>query len=101
MSSSINGAILENYVVSEIKKSYQNSATIEGLYYYRDKDKKEIDLIIEHNQMLYPVEIKKSANPTIDMVKNFSVLKSCNQKISSGCIICIKDSLLHFFQVAL
>ena len=93
MNSAINGAIFENYVVSEIKKSYQNSAQAEGLYYYRDRDKKEIDLIIEYNRTLYPIEIKKSANPTMDMVKNFNVLKSSDLSLSPGCIICMKDNL--------
>lgn len=69
------GAILENYCVSEIIKSYSNTGvTNYPLFFYRDKDKKEIDLIIEESGVLYPIEIKQSASPNISMVKNMSVL---------------------------
>lgn len=72
---SINGAILENFIVSEIKKSYTNAGKEIFMYYYRDKDKREIDLILESDGLLHPIEIKKSSNPTLSMVKNFDVLK--------------------------
>lgn len=56
----MSGAFFETFVVSEILKSYYNAGILEpSLYYYRDKDAKEIDIIIEQNGMLYPVEIKK------------------------------------------
>ena len=59
----MNGTLLENYVVSEIQKSYQNAGKEAYLYYYRDKDAKEIDLLMEGDGQLYPIEIKKSAAP--------------------------------------
>lgn len=69
------GAILENYCVSEIIKSYSNTGvTNYPLYFYRDKDKKEIDLIIEKAGTLYPIEIKSSASPQLAMTKHMSVL---------------------------
>lgn len=69
------GAILENYCVSEIIKSYSNlGVTNYPLYFYRDKDMKEIDLIIEEARKLYPIEIKHSASPKLSMVKNMAVL---------------------------
>lgn len=58
----MNGAILENYVVAEIMKTYLNSGKEPYLYYYRDKDAKEIDLVLEHDGVLNPIEIKKTAN---------------------------------------
>ena len=56
-----NGAILENYVVSEIRKNYLNLGSECLLYYYRDKDDKEIDLCIEIDGKLHPIEIKRSS----------------------------------------
>ena len=91
MNGSINSAILENYIVSEIRKTYLNSGIECILHYYRDKDTKEIDLIIEDNGLLHPIEIKKSSNPTISMVTNFSVLKKSTIPIGMGCIISLKE----------
>ncbi len=90
--SSINGAILENYVVGEIRKNYLNCGKEMFMYYYRDKDQKEIDLIIEENGMLHPIEIKKSSNPTLSMIKNFEVIKSPTLKVGEGAVICMKDN---------
>ena len=62
-SGAMSGAIFETFVVSEIIKSYEHNIKTANIYYYRDKDKKEIDLIIEKNGKIYPIEIKKTANP--------------------------------------
>jgi uncharacterized protein len=59
----MNGAILENYVVAEIRKTYLNCGKEPYLYYYRDKDAREIDIVLEHDGILNPIEIKKTANP--------------------------------------
>ena len=63
MNGAINGAILENYVVSEIIKTYSNSAQDCLLHYYRDKNSNEIDLIMESDGQLHPIEIKKKHQP--------------------------------------
>ena len=91
------GHILENYVISEILKSFYNSLNNEPrLYFYRDKDMKEIDLIIEKNKTLYPIEIKKHADPSKDDIKSFSVLnKFANVKIGEGAIISFYDKPIH------
>lgn len=89
---SINGAILENYVVAEIRKSYLNCGKELFMYYFRDKQQHEIDLILENDGMLHPIEIKKSSNPTASMIKNFDILKKAALPVSSGAIICMKDS---------
>lgn len=91
--SAINGAILENYIVAEIKKTYTNSAKELFMYYYRNKDQAEIDLILEQDGVLYPIEIKKTSNPNIIMTKNFEILKKSGQKVGTGAIICMKDKL--------
>ena len=91
------GQILENYVISEILKGYYNTGDNNPpLYYYRDKDQKEIDLIIECDGTLYPIEIKKHADPRKEDIKNFSVLnKFTNVKIGQGAIISFYDKVLH------
>lgn len=91
--SSINGAILENYIVNEIRKSYLNSGKEVFMYYFRDKQQHEIDLILETNGSLHPIEIKKSSNPTLSMTKNFDIFKKSKLKIGQGAIICMKDNL--------
>ena len=91
------GNIFENFVVSEIMKTHLNAGkTVSSIYFYRDKDKKEIDLIIEKDGVLYPIEIKMSANPTKGMAKNFSVLHNIPDKeIGIGCILCQYDRKLY------
>ena len=71
------GQFFETFVVSEIIKSYYNQGIIEPpLYFYRDTNQKEIDLIIADGNTLYPVEIKTTATPTKKMAKSFEVLKN-------------------------
>ena len=90
---SLNGAILENYIVSEIRKSYLNCGKELYLYYYRDKLQREIDLVLESDGTLYPIEIKKSSNPTLSMIKNFEILNKSSLKVGKGAVICLKDNL--------
>ena len=89
----INGAILENYVVSEIRKSYQNSARECLLWYYRDKDSKEIDIVIEQDGELHPIEIKKSVNAEAKMISSFAVLDKGSVPRGKGAIICMRPEL--------
>src|SRR5699024_7921560 len=70
----MNGAILENYVVSEIAKTYLNCGKEPYLYYYRDKDAREIDIVLEHDGVLNPIEIKKTAAPGTELTRVFSLL---------------------------
>lgn len=92
-SGAMNGAILENYVVSEIIKTYLNSGIEPYMYYYRDKDSKEIDVILEHDGVLNPIEIKKTANPGTELVKVFSLLDKASVPRSKGAVICMKPDL--------
>lgn len=91
------GNIFENFIVSEILKTHLNAGrTISSIYFYRDKDKKEIDVIIEKDGTLYPIEIKMSANPVKSMAKNFSVLDNIpDMKKGTGCIICQYENSLY------
>ena len=90
---SINGAILKNYIVAEIRKSYLNSGKEIYMYYYRDKDQAEIDLILEYDGELHPIEIKKSSNPNSAMVKSFEILSKSSLPVGLGAIVCMKDSI--------
>lgn len=89
----MNGAILENYVVSEIRKTYQNCAKDCLLWYYRDKDSKEIDMVIEQDGVLHPIEIKKSVNPENKMISSFFVLDKGSVPRGKGAIVCMRPEL--------
>jgi len=84
----------ETYIVSEIVKSYYNSGICPALFYYRDSDNKEIDLLIENNNILYPIEIKKSGTPKKEFIKHFAVLEKTGKEIGTGNVICFIDDLL-------
>ena len=94
----MNGAILENYVVSEIRKSYLNSGNVPFMYYYRDKDAREIDIVLEQDGELNPIEIKKSANPAPEILRSFSVLEKAGLKRGKGAVVCMKMELSAFNQ---
>ena len=88
------GAFFETYVVSEIIKSFANNGEDAPIYFYRDKDKIEIDLLIEQNNTLYPVEIKKTATPTSDDAKNFFITSRLkNIQIAQPVIVCNTDKV--------
>ena len=89
------GNFFENYAIVEIIKSYYNSGELRApVYFYRDKEKREIDLIIEQNGKLYPIEIKKTANPSKDMIENFKVLETVKE-VGEGAIICMYDKIIN------
>lgn len=88
--SAMSGAFFETWVVSEIYKSYLNMGKKPPLYFYRDSNKKEIDLIIFQNGIVYPIEIKKSSAPK-NAVKNFSVLKTM---VGTGAVVCLSSDLI-------
>jgi hypothetical protein len=92
-SGAMNGAILENYVVAEIMKTYLNSGKEPFMYYYRDKDAKEIDIVLEHDGVLNPIEIKKSSNPGAELMKVFALLDRASTPRSKGAVICMKPEL--------
>ncbi len=89
----INGSILENYVVSELMKSYHNAAQDCLLWYYRDKDNHEIDLIMESDGQLHPLEIKRSINPGSELIGAFTVLDKGSVPRGKGAILCMRPEL--------
>ena len=78
------GAMLETYVVAEIIKSYAHNGTTPRLYFYADKEQREIDLLIEQNGVLYPIEIKKSALIQNMHFKGFDYLSALKTPIGHG-----------------
>ena len=92
-SGAMNGAVLENYVVAEIMKTYLNNGKEPYLYYYRDKDAKEIDIVLEHDGVLNPIEIKKTSNPGTELIRVFDLLDKSSTPRSKGAVICMKPSL--------
>ena len=90
----MSGAILETYVISEIIKSYWHNGKQALLYFYRDKEKKEIDLLIENNGTFYPIEIKRTASPKVSDVKNIEALKRLGVQTGKGAIVCFYEKPL-------
>ncbi|WP_054695181.1 ATP-binding protein [Syntrophomonas palmitatica] len=90
----MSGAFFETWVMGEIIKSYYNAGKRPPLYYYRDKDHREIDLIIHENDTVYPIEIKKSSNPGKDAIRHFGALARIGLNIGEGGVICLCGELL-------
>ncbi|MCL2164933.1 MAG: ATP-binding protein [Oscillospiraceae bacterium] len=90
------GSFFESFVVAEIIKSYYNAGILEPpLYFYRDKEQNEIDLLIHENGTLHPIEIKKNADPGKSDVAAFSALdKIAGVKRGPGGVVCMYDNLV-------
>ncbi|MDP3178357.1 MAG: DUF4143 domain-containing protein, partial [Spirochaetaceae bacterium] len=82
------GAFFETFVVSEIMKSWYNAGKTPPVFYYRDKDRNEIDHILEADGKLHPIEIKKSANPGKDAIAAFRVLANAGKRVGPGGVVC-------------
>ncbi|MCM1364765.1 MAG: ATP-binding protein [Faecalibacterium sp.] len=89
----INGAILENYVVSEIMKSFHNNATECLLWYYRDSNSNEIDIVIESDGLLHPLEIKRSVNPGSELINTFNLLDKASVPRGKGAVLCMRPKI--------
>ena len=98
MEGAMSGALLENYTVAEIIKTYQNVGQEPFLYYYRDKDAREIDLILERDGKLFPIEIKKMASPPKKLTKVFDLIDKSPLQRGTGAILCMADQLGAFDQ---
>ena len=96
MNGAMSGAILENFAVAELYKSYLNEGLRPNLYYYRDRDGKEIDIVLEQDGKLYPMEVKKSALPDVRWTKVFQVLDKSTLERSTGAILCMNNQLSAF-----
>lgn len=87
----MSGALLETWVVSEILKSYWHNGLEAPLYFYRDADQQEVDLIVDSATALYPVEIKKTASPSHHAKKHFTVLDKLGKAVGPGAVLCFVE----------
>lgn len=83
------GHFFENYVVTELVKNYAYSKTPAFLSFYRDLNAKEIDVFVEENGKIHPLEIKKSANPDKKEIKKYNVLEKTSIEVGDGGIVCM------------
>ncbi len=91
MNGAASGHYFENHVIGEIIRNYAYGKSRVNLNFYRDHNMKEIDLIIEADGILHPIEIKKGSAPEKKLVNTFSVLKGCEKQIGNGGIVCMAD----------
>lgn len=95
-SGAMSGALLENFTVSELMKSYQNVGLVPYLYFYRDRDAKEIDVILEGNGKLFPLEIKKTAMPDKRIVRTFDIIEKAPLERGTGAVLCMAQEFSAF-----
>ena len=88
------GALLETYVCSEIIKSYLHNGRTPPIYYYADRDKKEIDLLIEENGKIYPIEIKKSSSIHSTNFSHFDFIEKIKIPLGHGAVLSFNKSVL-------
>jgi len=93
MNGAINGAILENYTIAEIRKSYTNAGMDCLMHYYRDRDSKEIDIVMEADGELHPLEIKKTTRPGSELTGAFKVLDAASVPRGTGAVLCLREEL--------
>ena len=94
MNGAASGHYYENYVVGEFIRNYAYGKNKVNLNFYRDRNMKEIDLIIESDGILHPIEIKKGSSPERKLINAFSVLKETEKQTGNGGIVCMTDTLL-------
>ncbi|MDR0617338.1 MAG: DUF4143 domain-containing protein [Endomicrobium sp.] len=85
------GAFFETFVISEIIKSYHHNGLNPNLYYYRDNNKNEIDLLIHQDGKFYPTEIKKTSTPKevdVKSIKTFAKIEN----VAFGSLVCLTDN---------
>lgn len=87
-------AILENYVVSEIRKTYMNNGNEISLWYYRHRKHNEIDLIMENNGVLHPIGIRRSVNPDNRLIRALQSFDGEGSTVcGTGAILCLRPDL--------
>ena len=93
MNGAINAPILENYVVSEIIKTYTNNAHPYYVHYYRDIDSKEVDMILESDSEFHFIKIKKTVSPPTKLTGAFKTCDNVSVPRGTGAVICTRKDL--------
>jgi predicted AAA+ superfamily ATPase len=83
------GAIFESWVYGEILRSHSHAASTAPMYYFRDKDQREVDLLIEADGLLHPVECKRSASPGRDVLAGMRALANAGARVGPGAVVCM------------
>jgi len=90
----LSGPILETWIVAELLKSYLHNGLVPPFYFYRDKDKREIDLLIVRDDTIYPLECKKTASPGKKDVRHFASLANLASPAGPGGVVCLVEDVL-------
>jgi predicted AAA+ superfamily ATPase len=90
----MSGAILETHVFGEILKSWWNRGQEPRIYYYRDRDGREVDFVLVKDRTLYPIEVKKSTQPTVAVARMFQSLDRLSVPRGHGAVICLTQQLM-------
>ncbi len=87
------GALFENHIIQETIKCFYNSGMAPNIYYLRTSNGLEVDLIIEHENKLFPFEIKLSKSPKISMTKQLNSFKELfpDLDIQKGAIVSLTE----------
>jgi len=96
----MSGPILETWIVAELLKSYWHAGRQPPFYFYRDKDQREIDLLLVQDGIIHPLEIKKTASPSREDVRHFVALERLDLPIGPGGVICLADQSLPLTAMA-
>ncbi|MBQ4513886.1 MAG: ATP-binding protein [Anaerolineaceae bacterium] len=91
MNGAASGHYYENYVIGEFLRNYAYGKKGVNLNYYRDKNQREIDLVIEEDGVLHPIEIKKGTAPDRSLLRSFSVLNNSVKPVGNGGIVCMTE----------
>nr|VFJ53156.1 MAG: hypothetical protein BECKFW1821B_GA0114236_10149 [Candidatus Kentron sp. FW]VFJ55656.1 MAG: hypothetical protein BECKFW1821A_GA0114235_10554 [Candidatus Kentron sp. FW] len=87
----MSGAMLETYCFADVLKSYWHHGQEAHFYYYRDRDQREIDLVIETADRFHPVEFKKTGTPSKTAIKYFPLLERLGKPAGQGTVICFVE----------
>jgi predicted AAA+ superfamily ATPase len=84
----MSGAFFETWVMGELLKGWLGNGLRPPFYYYRDKDQKEIDLLIVRGGKVFPLEFKKTVSPDRNDVRHFQALEKLKMPVGLGGVIC-------------
>lgn len=93
MNGAASGHYFENYIVGELLRTYAYSPDKVNLTFYRDTNQKEIDLVIEKEGKLHPIEIKRTSNPEKKTIRSFHLLEKNSMEVANGGIVCMTDKV--------
>jgi predicted AAA+ superfamily ATPase len=96
----MNGAYLKTHVFIEMLKGYWHNGKFPNMFFYRDADQKEIDFVFEQNMTLYPVEVKKTASPSMSGFGAFERLRKFKKEVGSGAVICLRQAIFPWRRIS-